>query len=787
MENLNQWKKVLDNIASTAIFVVEQESHEVLYYNKCMEQIHPGFANGKVCSEVWNGSCINCPLKSIGDRDSNTVVNYLTPFGRAMDTSATRIMWGEIPAYLISLSIHVPTEREQELELGRTQMYIAVSQIYSMVISINLTKNTYVMVEYADFENQNAPDSGVFDELIVSDSQSMHPDFRDAFVKNFSRESLLKLYEDGGTSRYMEHRQMGKDGCYHWTDTHVLRIDNPYNDDVLQVSLSRNIDKQKQLEAQMLEAVSKEKEASKRFAASIRDLYDGIYEADLNGGQVHSFQYSENGLISILLGQSYDETVDKIEKMQVSEESRSRYHEGMSADFLKKRLKKESGQVYFEYQRKGKDGGCRWYSNQVHLLLGSQDVFRILILIRDIDDKRREDERKKQKLEEALREARKANHAKSDFISRMSHDIRTPINAILGMSDIASSNLNNPQKLEDCLEKIGISTRYLLSMISDILDMSCIESGKLMIVEKRFNLHTLVQGIVIMITPQIAEKHQHFELYLDDEALGNYLGDELRINQVLMNLLNNAIKYTDQEGEISLEIRQKMRKGNQALIQMIVKDTGVGISEEFQKVMFQPFEQESAAAERQFEGSGLGLPLTKNLVERMGGKISFSSKLGEGSCFMIEIPLKITDQSNGQSASDLGKSSLGNFQGEHVLVVEDNEINLEIVRTLLEEHNLVVEAAQNGLEAVKKFENSAPYWYQLVLMDIRMPVMDGFTATKKIRSLKRPDSLSVPIVALSANALQEDIKYAEDVGMTAYLTKPIELEVLHRKLKEYMA
>lgn len=786
MENLNQWKRVLDNIAGAAVFVVEQESHEVLYYNKCMEQIHPGFANGKTCSEVWNGSCMSCPLKSIGEQDSNTVVNYLTPFGKAMDASATRIMWGDTPAFLISLSIHVPTEREQELELGRTQMYIAVSQIYSMVVSINLTKNTYFMVEYANFENQSAPDAGVFDELIACSAQSMHPDFRDAFVDNFSRENLLKLYKEGGTSRYMEHRQMGSDGCYHWTDTHVIRIDNPYNDDVLQVSLSRNIDKQKQLEAQMLEAVSKEKEASKRFAASIRDLYDGIYEADLNGGQVHSFQYSENGLISVLLGQSYNEMVAAIERLHVSEGSRRKYHEGMAPELLKRRLQKESGQVYFEYQRKTKDGRCRWYANQVHLLSRSQEGFQILILIRDIDDKRREDERKKQTLEDALKEARKANHAKSDFISRMSHDIRTPINAIMGMSDIAASNLRNPQKLEDCLEKIGVSTRYLLSMISDILDMSSIESGKLMIVEKKFNLNSLVQGIVIMITPQITEKHQHFELYMDDEALDNYLGDELRINQAVMNLLNNAIKYTDQEGEITLEIHQKTRKGNQALLQMIVKDTGAGISEEFQKVMFQPFEQESATAERQFEGSGLGLSLTKNLVERMGGNISCESKLGLGSCFTIEIPLKITSQLNREGGLDSGKASLGNFQGEHVLVVEDNEINLEIIKTLLEEHNLVVEAAQNGLEAVKKFQNSAPYWYQLVLMDIRMPVMDGFTATKKIRSLKRPDSRSVPIVALSANALQEDIKYAEDVGMTAYLTKPIELEVLHRKLKEYM-
>ncbi len=786
MDNLNQWKKVLDNITGTAIFVVEQGTRKILYYNKYMEQIQPGFSCGEICGSVWNGSCANCPLKDIGEKDCNKAVSYATPFGKPMDATATKIVWGDTPAFLISISNHPLTGRELELELGRTQMHIAVSQIYTMVISVNLTKNRYFMVEYANYVNQNAPDSGVFDELIEHGIQSMHPDFQEEFSEKFKREHLLEHFARGENTQYMEHRQMGMDGIYHWTDTHVIHIENPYNHDVLQVSLCRNIDKEKQLEAQVLEAVSKEKEASKRFAVSIRDMYQSIYEVELTQGKVSSYQCTEDGLRCVPIKGYYPGMILAIEERMVSEESRRKYQENMSTAQLKERLTSEDKQIYFEYQRKDSQGKYRWYSNQIQLLSDCRDDFRILIFVRDIDDRRRADEQKKQRLKEALADARKANHAKSDFISRMSHDIRTPINAILGMSTIASSNLGDSVKLKDCLEKIEVSTRYLMSMMSDILDMSRIESGKLMLVEKEFCLNSMIRGLIITFTSQVAQKRQHFELLMDQAAEGNYIGDELKINQMLMNLLGNASKYTGEEGKITLEIRKKSSTQEQTVLQITVKDTGIGISEEFQEIMFSPFEQENEAGGRVFEGSGLGLSLTKHLLERMGGSITCTSKPNQGSCFIIELPLKSVKKVKEQDKFELDPPNLEGFHKEHILVVEDNEINLEIVKTLLEGKNLVVEAAQNGLEAVKKFQASPPYWYQLILMDIRMPVMDGFTATRKIRELKRPDSKTIPIVALTANALQEDCKYAQDVGMNAFLTKPIDIEVLHRNLKQYI-
>lgn len=787
MEKINQLKKVLDYMAGTSAMVVKQDSHEILYFNKRTQEILPEIELGDICSEVLHCESSNCPLCNMGEKESNTITRYDTPFGKIMDITATKVLWeDEIPAYLISINNHVLTEREQELELGKAHMQIAISQIYTMVISVNLTKNTYFMVEYADFDSQCAPVSGVFDELIESGAQSMHPDYRKAFAANFNRENLLKMYEEGETSRYMEHRQLGADGVYHWTNTHVIRIENPYNQDVLQVSLSRNIDKDKQIEAQMQDAICKEEEVSKRFAISLRNMYDDIYEADLIRGQVYNFQYCDTGLTKVLMNKTYQEVVRGIEQEFVCEECREKYHKSMAISALYKQLIEKEKQVYFEYMRKKPGGEYHWYSNQIQLLSEYQNEFRILIFSRDIDHIRRKDEQKKQELQNALTVAEKANHAKSDFISRMSHDIRTPINAIMGMSTIASANLDNPEKISDCLEKIGVSTRFLLSLINDILDMSRIESGKLDIIEKEFNFRAMIQGIVTMITPQLAEKRQKFDFSVEDCVTDFYIGDELRLNQILMNLLSNAVKYTPEEGRIGLEIKQIQTDSDRALLCIRVQDTGIGMSEEFQRVMFEPFEQENTAEGRVFEGSGLGLSITRNLVQLMGGTIRFESRMNEGSTFIVVLPMKMGEQSQKTDTAVINTDEPELFSGERVLVVEDNEINMEIVKTLLETQNLTVECAGNGLEAVEKFQGSQPGWYQVILMDIRMPVMDGITATKEIRALKREDAKKVPIIALTANAFQEDTKDVEGVGLNAYLTKPIEMEVLCRKLKEFI-
>ncbi len=640
MKKISQLERVLDGIAGASIFVTAQGSHEILYVNERLKNIKHSIQPGDICDEVWKCDHKHCPACSMEGKESCTITSYDLPFGKFVDISAVEVMWEDrIPAYVVSVCSHPIEKLDQGTILRRMQMQVALSQIYTMVISINLTQNTYFMVEYADFDSHCAPISGKFDDLIAAGAKSMHPDYREEFLNKFSRDSLLKLYDSGGNSRYMAHRQRGDDGNYHWTDTHVIRVDNPYGEDVMQISLSRNIDERKKMEEQM---------------------------------------------------------------------------------------------------------------------------------------------------KTALEAAKRANRAKTDFISRMSHDIRTPINAIMGMSNIASTNLRNPEKVRDCLEKMGLSTRFLLSKINDILDMSKLESGKLAIAEKKFYVRELIQELKEMFSLQTEEKNQTLEISVDEHVADAYLGDDLRLNQILFNLLSNAVSYTLEGGRISMKAEQFPGKGDEVLLKVTVSDNGIGMSEEFQKVLFEPFEQECSTEGRVFEGSGLGLPITRSLVQLMGGTIRFKSRRKKGTTFVVELPFKLLKEDRKEDIQEEEYDFSQVFQGQRVLVVEDNEINLEIVQTFLESWNLEVDAAENGLIAVEKFKNSEPGWYQLVLMDIRMPVMDGLTATREIRALEREDAGTVPIMALTANVSPGDSQHAKKIGMNEYLTKPVEMKLLHRKIKEFI-
>lgn len=785
MREKNQMENVLNHITGASIFVMAQDSHEILYINDRLRKIRPFIQLGDICEKVWNCGCRNCPGCLIGDGESSTMTSYDMPFGKFVDMSATKIMWNdEIPACLVSISNHMIEELDQEKELGRQQMQIAVSQIYTMVISVNLTKNTYFMVENAGFVSHYAPISGTFDSLIEIGASTMHPDYKETFVKNFSRSSLLKLFGEGERSVYMEHLQRGDDGGYHWTDTHVIRIENPYSEDIMQIALTRNIDERKAMEEQIRNAVLQQVEVSKRFAISIRNMYDDIYEADLVRGDIYNFRYEDTGLAKVLMDKSYRELVEEIAEGQVCEDCREKYLENMSVYALQKHLLEEEKQVYFEYQRKKADGECHWYSNLIQLVSENQNDFRIMIFARDINAIRHKDEQKRQELQEALDEAKSANRVKADFISRMSHDIRTPINAIMGMSVIASASPEDFVKVRECLGKIGLSARFLLSMVNDILDMSRIESGKLVIVEKEFQFRSLVQEITSMIIMQVEEKKQELHISIGEDVAESYRGDAMHLKQILLNLLSNSIQFTREGGNISLTALQTEKNGAQAVLRIQVTDNGIGMSEEFQKVLFEPFEQENATEGRVFESSGLGLAITRNLVQLMGGTIQFESKIAEGTTFVVELPFKIPEKPDAEETESSDGEPRG-FQGQRVLVVEDNDINLEIVQTILESWNLIVESAENGLVALEKFSASQPGWYHLVLMDIRMPVMDGLTATRKIRALNRADAVTVPIMALTANASQEDSRYAASIGMNEYLTKPVEMKLLYRKIKEF--
>lgn len=566
---------------------------------------------------------------------------------------------------------NVHTKRQEEIKrqqviMESLQLMRAVDSAFDMLISANLTQNSYYMIGYDRFINHTAPDYGNFDKLIEIGAATIPEHHREQFIETFSREKLLEAYSKGRKSVFLNHQQYADDGQVHWVSTHVMFMENIYNDDVLEITLSRCIDKDKE-----------------------------------------------------------------------------------------------------------------------------------------------EEEKNKKLLQDALSLAEQANHAKTDFLSRMSHDIRTPMNAIIGMTLLAEANIEDRQKVRECLTKIEISSQYLLSLINDILDLSRIESGKLMVSADVFDFPNMIEGIAAIISSQASEKSQTFTYEIPENIERFYVGDELRIRQIFMNLLNNAHKYTGEGGAFSLSVETVKISEAWTQFRFQVKDNGIGIRQELLEKIFDPFFQEVHSDQR--SGSGLGLAITQNLVHLMNGSVYVESEYQKGSCFTVEIPLKRIGQTDARQefeeknpmfhSADLSQDgkelsaeqemqpghrefASTQFSGEKILLVEDNELNQEIAASILEMKNLKVEIACNGKEGVEKFNASKPGEYALILMDIQMPVMNGYEASKAIRGLEHEDAKKIPIYAMTADAFAGDVAKAMANGMNGHFSKPVDFDKLSVVLRE---
>lgn len=378
-----------------------------------------------------------------------------------------------------------------------------------------------------------------------------------------------------------------------------------------------------------------------------------------------------------------------------------------------------------------------------------------------------------------------ASKAKTEFLSRMSHEIRTPMNAIVGMTAIAQTVIGDDKKVEECLNKISTSTKYLLSLINDILDMSRIESGSMTVCKDNFNLDSLLDELVVLMSAQADDKAISLEVkrsYTEQRLIG----DELRLNQVLINIIGNALKFTPEQGTITISAEQIMQEGNHVTIRFSVRDTGIGINENNLTRIFSAFEQAEDNTARRFGGTGLGLAISSNLVKLMGGKLDVRSEEGVGSEFFFTICFPIAEKTEKEEKSEAEETKQVHFKGKRLLVVEDNEINAEIAQTVLEMAGIQSELAGDGQQAVDKFAGNPIGYYDAILMDIRMPIMDGLEATKCIRTLGKEDSRTIPIVAMSANAFDEDMKKSIESGMNGHLSKPIDIEKLYNVLQDIM-
>ncbi|MBR4554970.1 MAG: transporter substrate-binding domain-containing protein [Ruminococcus sp.] len=431
----------------------------------------------------------------------------------------------------------------------------------------------------------------------------------------------------------------------------------------------------------------------------------------------------------------------------------------------------------------------------------------VFLLVRDVRRKKKEVEAKEtarkelesknselaesqKALSDALIAAEHANRAKTAFLNNMSHDIRTPMNAIVGFTALAESNIGSKEQVQDYLGKISVSSQHLLSLINDVLDMSQIESGKVTIEKTEVHIPEMIHDLMTIIQSDIVSKQ--LELYIDTQDVKHedVITDKLRLNQVLLNILSNAIKFTPAGGKISFRVIEKPpHTDGIAEFEFRIKDNGIGMSEEFQKTIFEPFTREKTSTVSGIQGTGLGMAIAKNIIDMMGGRITVDSKEGEGSEFTVELACSISSSSPEHEQPELNDapSAEPDFSGKRVLLAEDNELNQILAENILTNAGFSVDIADDGTAAVEKMRSAPAGYYDIVLMDIQMPKMDGYEATRQIRALEDKKKACIPIVAVTANAFEEDRGAALDVGMNGHLAKPYDVPAIMKTLKELLS
>lgn len=725
--------------------------------------------------------------------------------------------------------------------------------------------------------------------------------------RTLQRDKVLTDYAAGKVDYHFEFLRKRKDSGAFWGSTTLRSCLNPETGDIVVFFYTFDITEQK-LQEQLL--------------ARIAELdYDVITDVDIWRGTHRLISVGKSQTNTISERGVFQQEIQRIAEQFMDEAARSKYLGKLDYRYIQEQLARQ--EMYtFIVEMKDSQGDLRVKRFEVFYI--HKGLGRVCMTRTDVTDVVRQEQRQKDQLTAALIAAEQANAAKSDFLSRMSHEIRTPMNAIIGMSTIAVQSLGNDEQVADCLSKIGISSRFLLSLINDILDMSRIESGKMLLKTDKIPMEEFLNGITTICYSQAAAKGVDYECIVDPALDDYYIGDAMKLQQVLINILSNAIKFTAEKGKVTFSASQSRRTKSHAVLRFIVNDTGVGMSEAFLPHIFEPFSQESTGTTTPYGGTGLGLAISKNIVDMMDGTISVRSIKGIGSEFTVDVKVGISEESkrhhhtrmtdipfsqlktlvvdddvivcestvvtlreigvtaewvdSGRKAIDrvsacwdkgvyydlilidwkmpdmdgietarrirrivgvditiiimtaydwsaieqeaklagvnllmskpMFKSSLisaftralgeredhiesedtmdYDFTGKRVLLAEDNPINTEVALMLLESKGFTVDTAENGLRAMEQFSKSAPGYYDAILMDIRMPLMDGLTAASNIRHLSNADAKTIPIIAMTANAFDEDIDKSKAAGMNAHLAKPIEPERLYQTLYDFI-
>lgn len=608
----------------------------------------------------------------------------------------------------------------------------------------------------------------------------VHPDDRQLILKYCNT-----VIREKGTDNYADqiYRLLGKGG-YHWvSDTTIFIAAGGRTFFQGIISDITKYMEYKEKGERALEAALSSANLKNEVISAVSTLFLQIYVVDLTAERYDRVNTDGVKYSMVEHGGHISEMAD----IGITRLASPEYHDVMAEfldfDTLADRLA-DKNSVYTEM--KGFNG--KWYS--VNFIVQSRDengkVTRVLYVVSDINDRKTRELEYEEKLVNTLQEVKRADIAKSDFLRRMSHDIRTPINGIRGMLEIANHFPENMEKQAECRRKIGEASGYLLSLVNNVLDMNKLESGKVILENKRFDIIDMLKKSNSVAEINASEHCIAFNV--DESKLNiihrNVIGSPVHLQQILLNMTNNAVKYNRENGSITVYTTEEPIDSDTSMYTFVCSDTGIGMNEDFIKHAFEPFSQEERSENSSF-GSGLGLSIVKELVERMGGKIDLQSKVNEGTYFSVSVPLKIDRDVSGEKSDSTVRPTV-DMHRKMALLVEDNELNMEIAEFLLEGEGMIVVKASNGKEAVEKFAASEVGGFDIIFMDVMMPVMNGLDAARKIRSMTRADSQTIPVIAMTANAFQDDVQRSFEAGMNVHITKPLDINKIREAITDVM-
>ena len=784
-------KNVLDSVTS-GIYVIDQETYELYYYNNVIEQVLPLKKKSGTCYECFyerTEKCENCVLEQMQEKNLSNMSTICKVFhsassGKDLEFNAKKMLWeNKNKAYIVAVNEHV--ESPEEAEKRRKQEYL--EKRYAFIYSHSCDWIYDVDIDADTYEITVIDEKGVFEGL---QKKGCYSSMIEEYVKKYlvaeDQERIMNKFSLQGLERSLKKNEttiidnfyvFSRNGNLHCKEIRAFVLEDNNKRSV--VATYCDITEQKRKETQ--ELLERQK-----LNRAVLNVYPLMISANVTQNEYTLLSTENNQMRISINGNVFSSVVLDI-AINLHPEDRDRFMVTFDRENMKKEFASGKMEISIELRQLYPDGSIHWISLMAIRIDNPLNEDLLIYLFGRNIDKQKEME---QSLKDALTTAERASVAKSDFLSRMSHEIRTPMNAIIGMNEIAKTVTDQPNSVKKYLDKIDASAHYLLSLINNILDMSRIESNKVVIEKKEFHLQEMLNNIQNIIGPQANAKGIYFTIEKKSNFDHAYMGDSLRLNQVLLNLLSNAIKFTDKDGRVTLSIKENRREGDESYLCFTVEDTGAGMSEEFMKNMYKPFEQENATSAQGMAGTGLGLSITKNLVTLMGGHMKAKSKKGEGTTFVVELKMDVVDKvqemciTSQEIASPVNNLNL--LVGKRILLAEDNELNQEIAVTLLEMLHIKVDCVDNGDLAVQKFLEMGTFYYNMILMDIRMPVKNGLDATADIRAIKGKYAEEIPIVAMSANAFSEDKAKAFANGMTDYLVKPIDVDIMHSMLVKYL-